>query len=330
MAKETPSDINKKRIRDAQKRAALSGTSATSSVDPSSIDKGIPNNLKPKGQQRLPALFLDQAKKLAKKAVPALTTLIAKFGIEQLKGEIDGGVNPEELKQKYCPTGPELDNLIRQRNDITNFLNNSGTSIDRLATTVNFGAGIANLLQGLINNLGRGKTLAQIIMSFIFFRLPGAVPATIDNIGDVKDRVTFKEDGSPRLPPLTIVVSTVAPSISAVQSIVLKTTTLLNSLDTLIKLCSPTADLIEPSDTIITLAESELLAEQSPNEAIYKGFILEIESKDFSDTVKQNRAVAKNKSNIVLLTTEYSFASDPNVLIEEIKFIIDRDDLKAY
>ena len=31
-----------------------------------------------------------------------------------------------------------------------------------------------------------------------------------------------------------------------------------------------------------------------------------------------------------MIATEYSFASDPNVLIRELKFIIDRDDLKAY
>tara|TARA_Y100000385_G_scaffold202147_1_gene209368 strand:- start:22 stop:1011 length:990 start_codon:yes stop_codon:yes gene_type:complete len=329
MAK-TPSDINKERARDARKRAALSGTSSSSTIDPNSIDKSTPNNLKPQGIQRLSSLFLEQGKKLAKKATPALTALIAKFGIEQLKGEMDGGANPEELKQKYCPTKEELDNLIRQRNDIVDFLNNTGNILDRLATTVNFGAGIASLFQGIINGLARGKTLAQIAMSFIPFALPGAVPAAIDTLGDIKDQTTFKEDGTPRLPPLTSVASTVAPSISATQFAILKITTLLNSLDILIQLCSPTADLTKPSPTITTLAENELLAERSPNGGTYKGFILEIETKAYTDTVNQSRAVAKNKSNIILLTTEYSFASDPNVLIEEIKFIIDRDDLKAY
>lgn len=327
---QTPSDIEKIRVQDSQKRAALNANSLISSVDPSTIDKGTPNNLKPEGQQRLPSLFLEQGKKLAKKATPALTALIAKFGVEQLKGEIDGGTNPEDLKQKYCPTKPELDNLIRQRNDIVDFLNNAGTNLDRLATTVNFGAGIANLIQGLINGLGRGKTLAQISMSFIPIGLPGAVPAAIDTVGDVKDNTTFKADGTPRLPPLTILASSVSPAISATQSTILKITNLLKSLDILIQLCSPIADLTDTSDTINTLAENEDLAQRSPNEGTYKGFILDIETRPYTDTVTQSRAVAKNKSNIVLLATEYSFASDPNVLIEEIKFIIDRDDLKAY
>jgi hypothetical protein len=328
---QTPSDIEKIRIQDSQKRAALNSNSSISSLNPSAIDKGIPNNLKPQGQQKLPALFLEQGKKLAQKATPALTALISKFGIEQLKGEMDGGANPEDLKQKYCPTKPELDNLIRQRNDIVGFLNDTGTNLDRLAATVNFTSGIASLIQGIIQNLGKIKTSSQIAMAITPPpSLPGAVPAAIDTLGDVKDNITFKTDGTPRLPSLTILASAVSPSISAVQSIVLKTITLLKSLDTLIQLCSPTVDLTDISPTINTLAENEDLAQISPNESTYKGFILEIETRDYTNTITQSRAVAKNKSNIVLLTTEYSFASDPNVLIEEIKFIIDRDDLKAY
>ena len=327
---QTPSDIEKTRIQDSKKRAALNVNSSISSVDPSAIDKGTPNNLKPEGQQKLPSLFLEQGKKLAKKATPALTALIAKFGIEQLKGEMDGGANPEELKQKYCPTKPELDSLIRQRNDIVGFLNNTGVDLDRLAATVNSGAGIANLIQGLINGLAAIKVSSQIAMSIIPTGLPGAVPAAIDNLGDIKDQTTFKEDGTPRLPPLTTLASSVSPAISAVQSVILKITTLLKSLDLLIQLCSPTADLTDTSPTINTLAENEDLAQRSPNGGTYKGFVLDVETKPYTDTVTQSRAVAKNKSNIVLLTTEYSFASDPNVLIEEIKFIIDRDDLKAY
>lgn len=328
---QTPSDIEKTRIQDSKKRAALNVNSSISSVDPSAIDKGTPNNLKPEGQQKLPSLFLEQGKKLAKKATPALTALIAKFGIEQLKGEMDGGANPEDLKQKYCPTKPELDNLIRQRNDIVGFLNNTGGDLDRLAATVNFTSGIASLIQGIIQNLGKTKTAATIAMGITPPpALPGAVPAAIDTLGDVKDQTTFKEDGTPRLPPLTTLASSVSPAISAVQSVILKITTLLKSLDILIQLCSPTADLTDTSPTINTLAENEDLAQRSPNEGTYKGFVLEVETRPYTDTVTQSRAVAKNKSNIVLLATEYSFASDPNVLIEEIKFIIDRDDLKAY
>ena len=201
-----------------------------------------------------------------------------------------------------------MDNLIRQRNDIVDFLNNAGTNLDRLATTVNFGAGIANLIQGLINGLGRGKTLAQISMSFIPIGLPGAVPAAIDTVGDVKDNTTFKADGTPRLPPLTILASSVSPAISATQSTILKITTLLKSLDILIQLCSPTADLTDTSDTINTLAENEDLAQRSPNEGTYKGFILDIETRPYTDTVSQSRS----RAMINLISSISTFGSEAN------------------
>ena len=38
-------------------------------------------------------------------------------------------------------------------------------------------------------------------MSFIPFALPGAVPATINELGKVADNLTFNKDGTPKLPP---------------------------------------------------------------------------------------------------------------------------------
>ena len=72
------------------------------------------------------------------------------------------------------------------------------------------------------------------------------------------------------------------------------------------------------------------MAQSSENDGTYKGFILEIETRPFTDRVNESRAVGKNKSDIIMISTEYSFASNPQVLIDELKFIIDRDDLKAY
>ena len=115
-----------------------------------------------------------------------------------------------------------------------------------------------------------------------------------------------------------------------IHNTIVKCVDLLDRLDVLILLCNPDANLTGISDSINNIYENELLAEDSENDGTYKGFVLEIETRPFTDTVNQNRAVGKNKSNIIMISTEYSFASNPQVLIDELKFIIDRDDLKAY
>ena len=57
--------------------------------------------------------------------------------------------------------------------------------------------------------------------------------------------------------------------------------------------------------------------------------IFEVVDKYFSPTLNQKIGQAKNKQGIVLLQTKPSFTQDPKVLIEELKLIIDRDNLKA-
>jgi hypothetical protein len=324
-----PFAIEKARELEALKRSRLSNQFNLQSFDTETFSNSVPENQKPQGQAKLPALFQAQAGKLIKFVTPALTNLLSKFGLESLPSDIKN-LSPEELKQKYCPTTAELDLLINERNDIVDYLNNVGTKLDSLSVTVEFGAGFANLLQGIINRLKAGQRLANIAMSFIPLALPGAVPATINTLGSVADSLTFNDDGTPKLPPLTITASQVSPSVSTAQATILKVVEQLKVLDLLVNLCNPNATLTGTSQSIQDTATNELIAQNTDNEATYKGFILEIETKKYTDTVNQNRAVGKNTSGIIMIATEYSFASDPNVLIRELKFIIDRDDLKAY
>lgn len=82
---------------------------------------------------------------------------------------------------------------------------------------------------------------------------------------------------------------------------------------------------LEDSDLINNLQNSE-----SNDTNSYNGFKFEIEL----DTTSSNRfpkryAIAKNASGITVLRGEPSFSSNVEVLIDELKFIIDRDNLKA-
>ena len=62
----------------------------------------------------------------------------------------------------------------------------------------------------------------------------------------------------------------------------------------------------------------------------YKGFTFEIKYDELNQTPYPKRfAQALDKKQVVRLKSESSFASDPNILVEELKFIIDTQNLKG-
>ncbi len=63
---------------------------------------------------------------------------------------------------------------------------------------------------------------------------------------------------------------------------------------------------------------------------VYNGFTLDIVEEPFSPTVKRIKAVARNPQGIILLQTPLSFTTLSQVLITELKLIIDKSNLKAY
>ena len=324
----SPKKIQEIREQRAQIKANRKERLALEATDTEALNNAVTEDSKPQGQQKLGSLILKQGQKLSKFVVPLALNLLREYAVDQAKQEIEAQeISPEELKEKFCPTN--LQDIIQKRNDAVEYLNNTGARLDSLSITVDFGANFASLLQGLVTGIKTAKTIATQVLSFIPVT-PGAAVSAIDTAGDIADNLTFNEDGTPRIPPVKITASQVSPAVASVQSTILKCVDLLGRLDILINLCDPNSTLIPLSDSINEIIVNESLAEASQNDTTYKGFILEIETKPYTDRVNQNRAVGKNKSGIVLIATDYSFASDPQVLITELKFIIDRDDLKAY
>ena len=323
-----PKQIQELRDKRAQLKKDREERLALESANPEVINNAVTEDQKPQGQQKLGSLILKQGQKLSKFIIPLATNLLKQYAIDKVKEEIDAKqLSPEELKAKFCPTN--LQDIIKKRNNAVEFLNKTGDRLDSLSITVDFGANFASLLQGLITGLKTTKTIATQVLSFIPLT-PGAAVSAIDTVGDIVDSLTFNADGTPKIPPIKITASQVSPAVALVQDTILKCVDLLGRLDILINLCDSNSNLIPLSDSIQQVVAIDSLAKISQNKTTYKGFVIEIETKPYTDRVNQNRAVGKNNSGIVMISTEYSFASDPQVLITELKFIIDRDDLKAY
>jgi hypothetical protein len=302
----------------------------TSEIDPNEINTATPEDAKPQGLQRLGKLIVKLCLKLKDLFLPQIKALILSYGIGQLDKAIAEGLsNIDELKEKFCPTPERLEALILQRNNLAGVLNNIGFQLDTISSAVNFSGNFAELLQSLVSGLKGAQFVLNQAAKFIAL-IPGAIVALITDLGTIADTTLFKSDGTPIIPKIQYIVTSVAPPLALIQSLILQCVELLDRLDELILLCAPNATLTPTSDTIDSIVATQLIAKNTNTGNTYKGFILEIETRAYTPKVDQNRAVGKNNSGIVMIFTDYSFASDPNVLIDELKFIIDRDNLKAY
>jgi len=99
----------------------------------------------------------------------------------------------------------------------------------------------------------------------------------------------------------------------------------LKKLDTLIEKCAKELDI---EYEVINDELNQNITEEGFG--TYKGFTFEIKYDGLNQTPYPKRfAQALDKKKVVRLKSESSFASDPNVLVEELKFIIDIQNLKG-
>ena len=330
-AKKPREVVKQRKIKEQLKKESVEQSELTS-TDIDGINNAVTEDSKPTGLQRLGSLILKQSQKLSKFVIPLAFNLIKEYGIAKLEAALEEESDNidelrEQLKEEFCNV--QLPQIIAKRNNAVDYLNNTGRILDTLTISVNFGASFAEILETLIKILrGASFTINQAAKAIPL--IPGAVVSAVNDLSTIADTVTFKPDGTPNIPPLKITAAQVSPAFATVQSTIVRCVDLLDRLDILITLCDPNANLTGISDSINTVYDNELIATATENDGTYKGFILEIESIPFTDTVNKNRAVGKNRSGIILISTESSFASNPQVLIDELKFIIDRDDLKSY
>jgi len=322
----SPIDVRKERNQNLVNKQST----ILSVIDPNDINTATPNDAKPQGLQRLGKLIVDLCLKLKDFFLPQLTALLLEYGIDQLQSALDRDeLSEEELKNRFCPIPERLEALILQRNNLTDVLNNTGSQLDTISAGVNFSGQFSELLQALVNGLKGSEFILNQAAKLIPL-IPGAVVSAVNDLGTIADVTLTLPDGTPIIPKIKSIVTSVAPPFALVQQIILQCVNLLDALDELILLCDPNATLTATSNTIDGIVTTQLIAEETETGNTYKGFTLEIETRAYTPKVDQNRAVGKNNFGIVMVFTDYSFASNPNVLIDELKFIIDRDNLKAY
>ena len=280
------------------------------------LNNATPDYIKAQGTDALPQLLMVLGDQIPVLIQPALDKL------------------QKELIEKYqntntCPDAATLQEIINRRNNILGSLNKVGKTIN-ITTTVLTGISAAlSILQGVNNSIDASKVAARITAA-LNPALAAALPSVLAALDTTKLNLNLDAEWQSRIKKYKTIVSAASLALSIINIFVLTAITALESIDFNILKCDPNATLDPVSNEIKTLSISQAKASQTINEMTYKGFIIEIQEVPFSPTVNRRKAVGKNAQDIPLIETPLSFTTIPQILINELKLIIDRDNLKAY
>jgi hypothetical protein len=286
-------------------------------IDVNKILNATPSELKAEGNAKLPNLLLTLGNQIPTIIQPSLENLITKYNV-------NAGV---------CPTNTNLVLLINQRNNIVDQLNRIGVKINQ---TGNLIIGESNFLETIVEILKAiditavSVSLALRIPPLDTLPVPGTIVSGLNTVQTLIRRSTFDKYGTSKLSKSLGTVSNAALVISIIGSYVLKAVETLKLIDTFIKQCDEYANLDSTSPEIDLIVSNQIQADISQNQNIYKGFVIEIEEIPYRPNVIRRRAIGKNQQGIVLIQTELSFTTNNQTLINELKLIIDRDNLKGY
>jgi len=278
-------------------------------IDINTILNAIPEDKKVKGLQKLGQILIQKGTELDSQLPSSITNLVSQF------------------TPGSCPDPAVLQSIVEKRNNIVGKLNTVGQSLNVVTSTYTGVSSFLDILLFSISNLKNVKTGLNQAAKIIPI-IPGAAVSAINDLGDLSDRLTFDNLGNSKLQQQKDRIDSLIIPIAIFSKTIQNITNLLNSLDTLIIGCNPTSTLDPLSDTIVQTANSQTQADV--NDGSYKGFTFIIEEVPFSPTVNRLKAIALNQGGIPLLETPLSFTTNRQTLIDELKLIIDRDDLKAF
>ena len=278
-------------------------------IDITTILSSVPEDRKVKGLQKLGQILIQKGTELEDQIPSSITNLTSQF------------------TPGACPDPAVLQSIIEKRNNIVGKLNTVGQTLNVITATYTGVSSFLDVVIFAISNLRNVKIGLNQAAKLIPL-IPGAAVSAINDVGDVSDRLTFDNLGNSKLQKQKDRIDSLVIPIAIFSKIIQNIINLLNSLDALISACDPNASLDSVSDEIIQTANNETQADI--NDGSYKGFTFEVEEVPFSPTVTRRKAVAFNQQGIPLLETPLSFTTNNQTLIDELKLIIDRDNLKAY
>ena len=296
---------------------AISGIIDTTSLT-NLVNSNLSEDLKLKGANKIGQIISDQGNKISTLMLPLALNFAKELGID-----------PNTLLvPDICPSVNTLNSILPILNNLINDLNQTGiliTDLNKVIGSIAIGGQILQTTSETLNTLI--PVLNTAIAAIPPPGLPGAIVSSVNVINKQNEKILFKNDGSPQLPPINSAISSAALKFIVASSSILALTNILQSIVTLLKQCFPDVNINSVDSSVLALAESAKPKDQENSLQGYKGFNLEIINVPFNDILTQRKAVAKNQSGEIVLQTELSFTTENDTLITELKNIIDQSGL---
>ena len=245
----------------------------------------------------------NQVNTLKNTLIPSIMTMVAAFGVTKLS-DYKPEQLPKLLDQSFCPTQAELTNLINRKNKLVKQLNNSLKIIDNTTKALGIAGGVIESLELALN-----------LQLAITFPTPPAINEAI-KVLDTK------------ISQLKLVNTGILSILVMLRQVLAQALRLLNLLDVLVQKCYPDADQ-ERVSLELTAITNQQSTETSPVVINVNGFEMGVETENSPNTLKRRRALARNKQGVVMLKGEWSFSSIDQILIDELVFYIQQNNLKA-
>jgi hypothetical protein len=314
----TPEEIEQIRLQKASDEQVSLALSNTTALNATEILNATPSDLKAQGIAKLPSLLLVLGNQIKQIIEPALIALIVTY----IQKYIDAGI---------CADQATIDKIIQQRNLIVNQLNKIVRTLAIITISLTAVITFFDLLKLTIKGIDLAK-LAAVLAAGTFPALIPSLPSTLQQLDLAKIKLQTDGEGNAQIAKYKAIIGGAALVSSIIGGFVLIAIGLLNSIDIFLQKCAPNQanELVPISKEVQDIAKVQAQATPTQNQTTYQGFIIEIELVPYTSTITRRRAIGKNQDGIILIQTELSFTTDDQTLIDELKLIIDRDNLKAY
>tara|TARA_R110000772_G_scaffold66159_3_gene147504 strand:- start:30 stop:1805 length:1776 start_codon:yes stop_codon:yes gene_type:complete len=265
----------------------------------------------------IPATFLNNLRKSVLKPATVVQTKLLPLAFELM---IFFGIAKEEQAnqlQSQCPSNERLKDIIRKRNSIVKQINNifiiivANTALAFLFEYLSrYLKGITKIIEGLNFPVAVGGVG---IPFSVISKLEGIKDA-LDKLGEVNKELKKQ-----------LIIALIFLIISLI--IILR---YLKTIDKLIEGCESTENLVAINAELLALSE-QATEQGEPQVKIVNGFDMSVEVVDKAQVgeLPRRQAIAKNSKGIIVLRGEPSFSAEDQILIDELSFYIQINNLKA-